>query len=300
MATIDTTATYTLSNSYTGEGRLLAINPTDNTTPHLLAPSSLTSPPTHAQWFLTVSDIAPFYHLHTLAGGPSRFLDVKDSSMGLLRLTEPDTQLAPGQFWRFDIWEDASVGDNGGEGVNYIYRLSNNLTGLDRHLDVYGDTLGPHLANGGRYATGQYWRLGKVGSGGNSNGTRIPIPTGSGNGTTEGSGKGVGMGPAAATTKDVLSVGAIAGIAIGSVAVLVLAAALAAFLVLRKKNKTQQNRPGSSSGDSFVQLLECGDEEEKVAVERPPVELSAVQLFPRELPAVHVVRELPDRPYHLE
>ncbi|KAK3360625.1 carbohydrate-binding module family 13 protein, partial [Lasiosphaeria hispida] len=147
MASLDTTSTYSLTNSYTGPEKLLAISTSDSKTPQMLAVPN--SPASNAQWFLRATDYAPFYYLHTIRGGTGKALDViNDNDTSSRHLILANTGLYTGQFWRFDEWPS---------GGPYAYRLSNNFTGPDMHLDVYSDTLEPHLASDD--ASGQHWRL---------------------------------------------------------------------------------------------------------------------------------------------
>jgi len=59
-----------------------------------------------------------------------------------------DTGIIAGQFWLFDEWPSGGL---------YKYLLTNNFTGPDIHLDVFSDTLEPHLASDD--TSGQQWRL---------------------------------------------------------------------------------------------------------------------------------------------
>ncbi|KAK0653119.1 hypothetical protein B0T16DRAFT_435556 [Cercophora newfieldiana] len=170
MATLDTSATYTLSNMFTGPGKLLAVpsDPGSGTKPELLSATTNT-PPNHAQWFLTSTDLDPFYRLHTVSGGESLSLDVINSGgeSASSDLHMAATGRYSGQYWRFDEWQAS-------DGTSFIYRISNNFTGLEKHLDVYSDTLVPFLTGGD--FTGQHWRVEVVDS-----------KTGTGTGTGTGS-----------------------------------------------------------------------------------------------------------------
>ncbi|KAK0738845.1 carbohydrate-binding module family 13 protein, partial [Schizothecium vesticola] len=146
MASLSTGVPYALTNAYTGTVKFLAI-PSDSGAPQMVA-SSDAALPASAQWFLTATDVDPFYYLHTVATGEGKALDViNDNGTSSVRLHLVGTGRFTGQYWRFDPWSAS-----GGE-----YRLSNNFTGPDRHLDVYSDTLEPHLASGDY--SGQHWTL---------------------------------------------------------------------------------------------------------------------------------------------
>ncbi|KAH8827605.1 hypothetical protein DL96DRAFT_1599628 [Flagelloscypha sp. PMI_526] len=174
MATIDASQVYLLTNNYTGSGRYLA---------------SCIS--TQARWYLTPAQ-GVFYNLHTVDGGQGYSLDVlNDAGTSSIRLIMTQTAGTSGQLWRFDVWSSFGIPD---------YRLSNNFTGVDMHLDVYSDTLEPHLANGDH--TGQHWLLRSMGS-------TTPANTPSASGASGGG-----------TTKGGISPGAIAGIVIGSIVAL--------------------------------------------------------------------------------
>jgi len=231
MASIDTISFYTLTNAFTGPGKFLAISTADSKTPQILATTE--APPTNAQWFLRATDVAPFYYLHTAAGGREKALDVindGDKSTSIyLRLS--DTAMAAGQFWRFDEWPSSGP---------YNYRLTNNFTGPDMHLDVFSDTLEPHLASGD--ASGQRWKAEAVlADGGTKSNTIASSPTAEATSSKTATTGPPGAAPTQASEQSgALSTGAVAGIAIGGVAALALLACAIAFFVMGARRKRQQ------------------------------------------------------------
>ena len=148
VTTIDTSKSYILTNAYTGPTKVLAISTTDSSL--LIMDTAARDAPTNQQWFLTATNVPTFYRLHTVSGGSDLALDViNDAGTGSTRLHMTSRGNYSGQYWRLDCWSGGSD-----------FRLSNNFTGLDMHLDVYSDTLEPHLASGDY--SGQHWRLNAV------------------------------------------------------------------------------------------------------------------------------------------
>jgi hypothetical protein len=235
MASLDTSATYTLTNMFLGPGKLLAVPAADgNTKPGMLSTSpNENKPPPDAQWFLTSTNIDPFYRLHTRSGGEALSLDVINDAgaSGSIDLHLAPTGQYSGQYWRFDEWP--------ADGTPFRYRLSNNFTGLDKHLDVYSDTLVPHLAGGD--FTGQHWNLGavKVETSATGTGTgsaeETVVVTASSSATAAPGGGGGG-----------LSTGGIVGVVIGGVAALGLLVSVILFVVMSSKRR--RSRDGVDQG----------------------------------------------------
>lgn len=150
MATIDTSRIYVLKNSYTAANKILALSTSG--TSLLMVDAHSVSP--NALWFLTPTNRSNYYRLHTIANGVKQSLDVINDGVENVNLHMDDTGNYSGQYWRFDNW---SAG-----GQAYPYRLSNNFTGLDKHLDVYSDTFVAHLAGGN--LTGHHWELSPAGT----------------------------------------------------------------------------------------------------------------------------------------
>lgn len=225
MATLNTSATYILSNLFLGAGKLLAVPSTNgNSEPEMLSSTS-GSPSSDAQWFLTPTNMDPFYRLHTRSGGESLSLDVVNSG-GASGST--DLQMAPtgeysGQLWRFDEWPSSS-------NTPFRYRLSNNFTGLDKHLDTYSDTFVPFLGDGDH--TGQHWNLQVFG---NTKSEGTATATATGTGTVTGARSVTGTGGAGGG----LSVGGIVGIVVGGVAALGLLVLGILFIIMRSKRKSR-------------------------------------------------------------
>ncbi|KAL7929864.1 carbohydrate-binding module family 13 protein [Trichoderma chlorosporum] len=145
MATISTGKIYVLKNSFTAAAKLLALTGNDNS----LAMVSANNVTSNSLWFLTPTNTAPFYRIHSISYGVKLALDVvNDNGVNSVNLHLANTGEYSGQYWRFDTWPT---------GPSYPYRVSNSFTGPNAHLDVYSDTFVAHLA-GGDY-TGQHWAL---------------------------------------------------------------------------------------------------------------------------------------------
>ncbi|KAK1753997.1 hypothetical protein QBC47DRAFT_429463 [Echria macrotheca] len=302
---------FALTNAFTGPTKFLGIPSSSGSNAPQMISSSDPVPPSNAQWFLTDANIDtsfPYFYLHTVAAGSGQALDVvNDNGTASVKLHLVDTGRYTGQFWRFDAWGSGSAG--GG------YRLSNNFTGLDVHLDVYSDTLEAHLA-GGDYS-GQHWTVrvvgGTGGSGDGSGGAISVSGSGSVSGPTATGGSETVTATATATAGVVaagdqgggsgLSGGAIAGIVIGGVAALAFLAGVVAFIVLRRK----RDRAGGSSateqpagekmavvgvadgagspppvydgGAGYTQQHQGG-----YGYQAPPAELGSAPVYRRELP----------------
>jgi hypothetical protein len=232
MATINMSKRYVLANAYTQAQRYLAIS-TDfttvimqavTTTSQLSSAASDSEIPKNQQWFFTETSIPPFYRLHTVSGGTNRALDIRrDTDTDSIHLRMVDTGTATGQYWRLDAWDGGSD-----------FRLSNNYTGLEMHLDVYSDTLEPHLAKGD--LSGQHWSLTALNSG-TSTSTSSAFPSGSTTSATESS-------EPVVTHGATLSTAAIAGITGAGVAVLILVG-LAIFIFLRRARRRERLRSGA-------------------------------------------------------
>ncbi len=229
MATIDVTGQYVLTNSFTVTNKQMAADTS------ALTMDTYDGTSQSGQWFLTPADSPPFYRLHTVAAGSGQSLDVlNDAGTASIHLTMAATGQFTGQYWRLDTWASGASG--------YPYRLSNNFTGPDMHLDVYSDTLEPHLASGDY--TGQHWALvrvagdaapapstttSSVGAGGGAGGAATTTPPTSASSTV---GVVASSSPAAAQSSSALSAGAIAGISVGGFAALALVIGAIAFFVL--------------------------------------------------------------------
>ncbi|KAL7812097.1 hypothetical protein V8C44DRAFT_329732 [Trichoderma aethiopicum] len=146
MSSISTSKIYVLKNSFTAAAKILSLTTTG--TPSLTMIDAANINP-NSLWFLTPTYAPHFYRLHTIANGVKQSLDVvNDNGVQSVNLELANTGDYSGQFWRFDDSHTNSA---------YPFRLSNNFTGPNAHLDVYSDTFVAHLA-GGDY-TGQHWAL---------------------------------------------------------------------------------------------------------------------------------------------
>ncbi|KAI8631515.1 hypothetical protein F5Y19DRAFT_424049 [Xylariaceae sp. FL1651] len=236
MATFDTSTVYTLTNAYTARFKVLAVAPSGPAV-QMDATGSGFAPSASAEWFLTMAEASPFYRLHTISLGEGQSLDVlNDNGTSSINLQMAATGASTGQYWRFDAW---SASDGGG------YRLSNNFTGLDMHVDVYSDTLQPHLAIDDT-SSGQRWTfnpaptdfsvvppgVASATSSSTSASATNPSPSSDGGG---GSG---------------LSAGAIAGIAVGGLAALALAIGVIAYIVIENKKGKAKTAGGTQDVDA--------------------------------------------------
>lgn len=259
MATIDTSEFYLLTNSYSGAGLILAVSPSDSST---LTMSSLSSDSSYTEWFFTLTDISPFYRLHTVSGGLGEALDVvNDAGTSSINLHMTSTGQYSGQYWRLDPWPASDAG--GG------YQLSNNFTGLAMHLDVYSDTLQPHLANGD--TTGQHWTLNIApdATATSSPGTTSTTAVTTSNTLTTTTTTAITVvesGPSTSTSTSLttataqgrgaepLSAGQITGIAVGGIAVLAIVAGMIAFMLAKRAKATRRHTGvGLTTDDKWVQ-----------------------------------------------
>ncbi|KKP02057.1 hypothetical protein THAR02_05837 [Trichoderma harzianum] len=145
MVNIDTSRIYVLKNSFTAAAKILALTGNGNS----LSMVDATNVTSNSLWFLTPTNSAGYYRLHTLTDGVKQSLDViNDNGVNSVNLHFASTGEYSGQYWRFDQWNTNPA---------YPYRLSNSFTGTGQHLDVYSDTYQAHLA-GGDYS-GQHWAL---------------------------------------------------------------------------------------------------------------------------------------------
>ncbi|KAH8168256.1 fatty acid hydroxylase superfamily protein [Sarocladium implicatum] len=112
----------------------------------MTADTSIHGTQSDAVWFLMPGSNSGTWRLHTAALGTGLALDVlNDSGMASTKLQMAATGDFSGQYWVLQ----SSPDDNGS------FRLFNNFTGPGMHLDVYADTMEPHLSPGD--ASGQYW-----------------------------------------------------------------------------------------------------------------------------------------------
>ncbi|KAK5994370.1 Chitinase A1 [Cladobotryum mycophilum] len=103
----------------------------------------------NALWFLTPTNAASFYSLHTIGGGVGQSLAVINTDgVNSTGLHMDSTAAVTGQFWRFDTWPTSPT---------YPYRISSYLTKLDKHLEVSADVESARLTPGD--TTGQHWVL---------------------------------------------------------------------------------------------------------------------------------------------
>jgi hypothetical protein len=149
MTNIDTSKSYVLTNNYTTTRYYLGAEHPDHVLMKAFKSSSQPEPrKLPGTWVCAKTDKPGYYRLHSGETGfdKSRALDVfNDNGTDSLHVHLAPTGRYSGQFWRLDDWGDGT------------YKLTNTFTGHGRHLDVYADTLQPHLAPGN--CTGQHWTL---------------------------------------------------------------------------------------------------------------------------------------------
>lgn len=149
MTTIDTSKSYVLTNNYTTTRYHLGAKLPDHVLMKAFKSSSQPEPRKPPdRWLFANTDRPGYYRLHSEETGfdKSSSLDViNDNGTNSLHVHLAKTGRYSGQYWRLDDWGDGT------------YKLTNTFTGRDRHLDVYSDTLQPHLAPGN--CTGQHWTL---------------------------------------------------------------------------------------------------------------------------------------------
>lgn len=153
-APIDTSAYYRLTNTYLGTSQSLDIVNDGNDSRKLKMANSgnFSGQFWHFVRLDGGSSNHPKYALRTQFRGEGFSLDVKNNAGTNSR----SLHLAPtghysGQFWTVTPWQD-------GTGT---FRLTNDFTGPDVHLDTYADTHEPFLDTGDH--TGQHWRFERIG-----------------------------------------------------------------------------------------------------------------------------------------
>lgn len=147
MATINTSLIYVLKNSYTLASKILA-QTGSNGSLSMVDARNVTS---DSLWFLTPTNTAQRYRLHTITNGVQQSLDViNDNGVQSTGLHLTGTGDYSGQYWQFNRSPSSQY-------PQYEYRITNSFTGPNKFLDVYSDTTEAHLSDG--LHTGQYWQL---------------------------------------------------------------------------------------------------------------------------------------------
>jgi len=247
MATLDLTVSYTLTSKLTGSSRLFAIPSTaDSARPQMLeVKPGGGKPPLDAQFFLTETDLRPFYRIHTRHHGKSLALDVINSGDAAnsteLRLSATSRYSA--QYWRFDKWPGEA------ENAPYIYRITNNFTGLNGNLDVNPNTVFLPLVRSGGF-TGQYWRLEVLK---NDDGPTETTTTGgpgasqtTAGGTTSPAGLGGSTSDGGSSSGSGLSTGGIAGVVIGGIAAFAIIVGVVFFILTNMKKRRREMEVGGA------------------------------------------------------
>lgn len=214
MATLEVNTSYILTNGYSLEAKELSAYGTS---------LNMSDPSTDDQhlWYLEDTGEDPFYRLHTRAKGNGQSLDVNPDDNTTVAFTIRGDYA--GQFWRLDAAE------------NGAFKLSNNWTGTNKHLDTYRDTLQPHMAVGD--AIGQLWTFSRYLASTSGTSTATTISTGSASATASADRTLQGSG---------ISTGAIVGATIGGVVGFVLViGAILLWLRRSRKQRTAQQFNGS-------------------------------------------------------
>jgi hypothetical protein len=224
---LDLVSKYILTNAYNGPTKPL-VSSSSNDSATIDQYNSTFATDTKRQWYLSTGEYVGFYHLHTVAQGDGKSLDVfNDKGVNSTGLTFAASGFFSGQLWRFDQWTDGK------------YRLSNNFTGVDMHLDVFSDTLGLHLASG--EASGQHWSFNQYIVSSSSSSTFSASSTSS-------SANNQPTGPASlllVSSNKTLSGGAIAGIVVGAIAgiFLFIEAIVLGIYIQKRRSKKANNDP---------------------------------------------------------
>ncbi|KAJ4301004.1 hypothetical protein N0V90_003093 [Kalmusia sp. IMI 367209] len=280
MSTLDLSSLYILTNGYTLSTKQLA---SSDSSLSMEAPSTADS---HL-WYLTGTDISPYYRLHTKANGDSKTLDVfNDNDINSTSVHFASQGRYSGQYWRLDEWGDGT------------YRLSNNFTGESMHLDAYADTLEVFLGTGDH--AGQHWSFDKYDgesvtkvssstqpSSGLS--TKTSLPTSA----TAATPSVAPAGASSSSSGSALSIGAIVGIAVGGLVLLTFCVCAVIFCLRGKRIRGGENAHDSGLIASPAYLRTAAQEEKNAVTVHPaptqryqyPVELvgSAAQ-DPVEMP----------------
>lgn len=215
MADIDLAARYILTNPLLGPARSLASTSLNDS---LLVVSS--SSDSSQSWYFTTTSDSDYYHLHTVQKGDFNVLDI-DNYYGRNTIDMHFYYIQPertGQYWQLNSQDDGSV------------KISNNFTGPDMFLDIDATSLQPTLK--AQDSPGQRWTLSSPGATPTATSTTkaaSPSFTTMSSGVSRSGSSGLPSStctaqctvtntPLAESSK--LSTGTIAGIAVGSAALL--------------------------------------------------------------------------------
>jgi hypothetical protein len=272
MSDLEISSKYIVTNAFSGPTKALV---SQSTSDQISIDSSADPTDTKRQWYMSVAEYAGFYRLHTTATGDSKSLDVlNDNGVNSITLQFATSGLFTGQFWRFDKWDDGT------------YRLSNNFTGVDKHLDVYSNTLLPYLGTGD--LSGQHWTFSKYAassSSSSSSASSSSLSSKSSGSSQPASSSSIAAAAATAppNTSSGLSAGAIAGIAIGAVAALALLIGVVVFAILHRRRRSPEDLYQYPSGTSH------DPKKDFAAVNQGPV-------YPSELPGEPAIQRPVEMP----
>jgi M6 family metalloprotease-like protein len=144
---------YKLTNQYTGPNRAVDVNG-DGSGNLMIADNTDVW---GQEWRFVLVGAGPKYALRTSVLGDAFSLDVRnDKGVDSTGLNISPTTGASGQYWTLSRWYDGT------------YRLSNDFTGTEKHLDVSADGTIPLLDTGDK--TGQHWFITPI--------RQIPDPAG--------------------------------------------------------------------------------------------------------------------------
>ncbi|KAF2111511.1 hypothetical protein BDV96DRAFT_184254 [Lophiotrema nucula] len=237
MGTLDLSSKYILTNAYTLSSKQLASNGDQ------IFMDGVGNTDSH-QWYLTSTTLSSYYRLHTVANGDTESLDVlNDNGTSSTSLQFYQTGSYQGQYWRLDDWGDGT------------FRLSNEYTGLDMHLDTYSGTLEPFLGDGDH--TGQHWSFSRVGGASSSSSSSVSstatstsVSNAFSTSYTSQAAVASSSTPAVASNShsSSLPIGAIVGIAIGGVLALVLCVCAVVFF-LRSRRASSRSTAVENAGN---------------------------------------------------
>jgi hypothetical protein len=271
MSDLEISSKYIVTNAFSGSTKALV---SQSTSDQITIDTSADPTDTKRQWYMSAAEYAGFYRLHTTANGDGKSLDVlNDNGVNSITVQFATTGYFTGQFWRFDRWDDGT------------YRLSNNFTGVDKHLDVYSNTLQPYLGTGD--LSGQHWTFSKYGASSSSSSSAGSSSLSSKSSSSSNPASSSSIAAAATTsplnTSSGLSAGAIAGIAVGALAGLALLIFVIVFAILHRRRRSSEDLYQYPSGISH------DPKKDFAAVNQGPI-------YPSELPGDPVVQRPVEMP----
>jgi hypothetical protein len=201
-------------------------------------------------WYFTETDIGEYYRMHTEDKGDDVSLDIDNyGGSQTIDIRFKETEDLKGQYWRLDKQSDGSV------------KLSNNHNGPNVYLDIEESTLKPMLV--ARNSTSQEWTLSSLGSSSTSTVATSASSTSPGTTTTPSTKSGLDSMPSSSCTSECsassspsgshkLGTGAIAGIVVGPVVVILLAIGVIIWWRMSRGTQTRQPLRGPSTREAYI------------------------------------------------